>query len=61
MLCIERRTVWLRDLNIMKIGVEVFGVLRNVELEENDKMTREVTNEQVLESIRREKDRPTAK
>ena len=36
MLRLEHFTVWLRDLNIKKIGADVFGKLRNVMLEENE-------------------------
>ena len=43
MLCLERCTVWLRDLDINNIGAEVIGALRNVVLEENgeDKIVRD--------------------
>ena len=39
----EHRFVWVRDLDIKKIGAEEFGELSNVVLEENgeDKMVRE--------------------
>ena len=42
-LCLEHCFIWLRDLDTKKIGMEVFGELRNVVLEENgeDKMVRE--------------------
>ena len=45
--------MWLRDLDTKKIGVEVFGELRNVVLEKNgeDKMIKKVINDQVLECI----------
>ena len=33
----EHYFIWLRDLDTKKIGVEVFGELRNVVLEENGK------------------------
>ena len=43
MLCLEHCFIWLRDLDTKEIGVEVFGELSNVVLEENeeDKMVEE--------------------
>ena len=42
-LCLEHCFIWLRDLDTKKIGVELFGKLQNVVLEENgeDKMVKE--------------------
>ena len=42
-LCLEHCFILLRDLDIKKIGTEVFGELQNVVLGENgeDKMVRE--------------------
>jgi hypothetical protein len=36
-LCLEHCLIWLRDLGTKKIGVEVFGELCNVVLEEKGK------------------------
>ena len=43
LLYLEHCVVWLRDLDTKTIGVEIFGELRNVVLEEyrEDKMMRE--------------------
>ena len=42
--------MWLRDLDVRETGEEVFGVHRNVVLEEI-KWSEKVTNEQVLQRI----------
>ena len=49
----EHCFIWLGDLGTKKIGAKVFGELINVVLEENgeDKIVREVNNEQVFERI----------
>ena len=55
MLCLEHCFIWLRDLDTKQIGAEVFGELSNMVLEEygEDKWPEKVTNEQVLDRIRK--------
>jgi hypothetical protein len=53
MLYLEHCFIWLRDLDTKRIQEEVFGEFWNGVLEENeeDKMSENVTNEQVIERI----------
>ena len=55
----EHCFIWLRDLDTKKLGVEVFGELRNVALEENGKikLSEEVTIGEVLERIGKKRTR----
>ena len=56
-LCLEHCFIWLRNLDTMKIGAEVFGEFWNVVLEEKGegKMARESSEKTLLNNILRRK------